>query len=170
LSFRVPHNADYGEVAQPGFWGLLFGRRLKIVRDANLTAAAEGLPYGARIIGTDPHGEWIAYEAPNGAQQLRFRAWEAWLANEPASTPNNTNITSATIDSDGRVVVLEGLHRTRAMARERVSIHPNKGGVERAPGWLDFSYDPAGLRDTPSTRAIAELLGADLNPPLVPAR
>jgi hypothetical protein len=35
-------DADYGEVAQPGFLGRLFGRRPKIVRDANLAAAAAG--------------------------------------------------------------------------------------------------------------------------------
>jgi hypothetical protein len=94
-------------------------------------------------------------EVPNGAQQVRFRAWEAWLANEPSAAPNNTDITSAVIDPDGRVVVLEGLHRTRAMARERILIDASRGGVERTPGWLDFSCDPTGLSDPPSTRAVA---------------
>jgi hypothetical protein len=50
------HDADYGEVAQPGFLGRLFGRRPKIVKDANLAAAAARLPQGAGIIGQDPNG------------------------------------------------------------------------------------------------------------------
>jgi hypothetical protein len=118
----------------------------------------------------DANGHWIVYEMPVGAQQVRFRAREAWLPNEPSFLPNNTTITVATVNRDGRVVVLEGLHRTRAMARERVLVDPNRGGVEQAPGWLDFSYDPAALRDTPSARAVSELLGGDPEAPLVPAR
>ena len=164
------HDADYGEVTRPGFLGRLFGRRPRIVRDANLSAAAAILPQGAGIIGTDPNGHWIAYEMPNGAQQVRFRASEAWLPNEPTALPNNTNITLATVHGDGRLVVLEGIHRTRAMARERVLIAPSRGGVEQAPGWLDFSYDPSAFRDTPSARAVSELLGGDPDAPLVPAR
>jgi hypothetical protein len=107
---------------------------------------------------------------PNGAQQVRFRASEAWFPTEPTVTPNYTNRTLATAHEDGRLVVLEGIHRTRAMARERVMIDPGRGGVEQAPGWLDFSYDPAGLRDTPSAGAVLELLGGDPDAPLVPAR
>jgi len=63
------HDADYGEVAQPGFLGRLFGRRPKIVKDANLAAAAASLPQGAGLIGEDPNGHWIVYEMPNGAQR-----------------------------------------------------------------------------------------------------
>src|SRR5262249_51580978 len=112
----------------------------------------------------------IVYETPNGAQQVRFRAREAWLPNEPTATPNYTTITLATILGDGRLVVLEGIHRTRAMARERVPIDPGRGGVEQAPGWLDFSYDHSALRDPPSARAISEVLGGAPDAPLVPAR
>ena len=107
---------------------------------------------------------------PNGAQQVRFRASAAWLPNEPTVMPNNTNITLATVDRNGRLIVVEGIRRTRAMASERVMIDPSRGGVEQAPGWLDFSYDPAAFRDTPSARAISELLGGDPDAPLVPAR
>jgi hypothetical protein len=140
------------------------------VRDANITAAAGCLPPAARRIASDSNGRWIVYESPNGPQQVRFRAWEAWLANEPTLTPNYTIITLATVHEDGRLVVLEGIHRTRAMARERVMIDPRRGGVEEAPGWLDFSYDPAALLDTPSSRAVMELLGGDPDAPIVPAR
>jgi hypothetical protein len=164
------HDADYGEVARPGFLGRLFGRRPRIVKEANLVAAAASLPQGAGIIGKDPNGHWIAYEMPTGAQQVRFRASEAWLPNEPTVTPNNTNITLATVHWDGRLLVLEGIHRTRAMARGRVMIDRSRGGVKQAPGWLDFSYDPSVFRDTPSARAISELLGGDPDAPLVPAR
>jgi hypothetical protein len=163
-------DADFGEVTHPGFLGRFFGRRSRIVRDANLPAAAASLPQGANIIGTDPNGHWIVYEMPNGAQQVRFRAREAWFPNEPTATPNNTNLTLATILGDGRLVILEGIHRTPAMARERVSIVPSRGGLEQAPGWLDFSYDPSAFRDTPSGRAFAEMLGSDPAAPLVPAR
>jgi hypothetical protein len=164
------HEADYGEVSQPGLIGRLFGRRPRIVREANLTAAAAGLPQGAGIIGTDPNGHWIAYEMPNGAQQVRFRASQAWLPNEPTVMPNNTIRTLATVHEDGRLVVLEGMHRTRAMARGRVMIDPSRGGVGQAPGWLDFSYDPSAFRDTPSAQAVSEMLGGDPDAPLVPAR
>jgi hypothetical protein len=162
-------DADYGEVVRPGFLGRLFGRRPRIVRDANVAVAAASLPQGARIIGTDSNGHWIAYEMPNGARRVRFRARDAWLPNEPSVMPNNTNITLAIVNRDGRLVVLEGVHRTRAMARERVMIDPNRGGLEQAPGWLDFSYDPSALRDTPSARAFSEMLGGDPDAPLVPA-
>ena len=155
------HDADYGEVVRPGFLGRLFGRRAKIVKDANIAAAAASLAQGARIIRRDPNGNWIVYEMPNGAQQVRFRAREAWLPNEPTVTPNNTNITLASVDRDGRLVVLEGIHRTRAVARERVMIGTSRGGVEQAPGWRDFSYDPAAFRDTPSARAVSSVLGGD---------
>jgi hypothetical protein len=117
------HDPDYGEVVHPGFLGRLFGRRPKIVKDANLAAAAASLPRGAGIIGKDPNGCWIVYEMPNGAQQVRFCAREAW-----------------------------------------------RGGVAQAPGWLDFSYDPSAFRDTPSARAVSEVLGGDPDAPLVPAR
>jgi hypothetical protein len=160
--------ADYGKVTRPGFLGRLFGRRPRIVRDANLAAAA-GLPPEARMIDQDPHGRWIVYEMANGAQQIRFRARDAWLPNEPTVTLNNTNITLATVLGDGRLVVLEGLHRTRAVARERVLIDPGRGGVARAPGWLDFSFAPAALRETPSARAVSELWGDDPEAPLIPA-
>jgi hypothetical protein len=148
----------------------LFGRRPRIVRDANLAAAAVSLPQGAGIVSEDPNGRWIVYEMPSGAQQVRFRATEAWLPNEPTATPNNTNITLATVHPDGRLVVLEGLHRTRAVARDRVLMEPSRGGVEHAPGWLDFAYDPSALRDTPSARAVAAALGGDPEAPLVSAR
>jgi hypothetical protein len=161
---------DYGEVAQPGFLERLFGRRPKIVRDANLAAAMARLPQGARIIAKDTNGHWAAYEMPNGAQQVRFHAQEAWLPNEPTATPNYTNLTLATVHGDGRLVVLEGIHRTRAMARGRAMIDPSRGGVEQVPGWLDFSYDPAALRDTASAQAVSELLSGDPDAPLVPAR
>jgi hypothetical protein len=164
------HEAEYGEVAQPGFLGRLFGRRPRIVKDANLAAATASLPQGASNISEDPNGHWIAYEMPNGAQRVRFRAREAWFPNQPTVMPNNTTITLATVLADGRLVVLEGIHRTRAMARERVMIDPGRGGVEQAPGWLDFSYDPSAFRDTPNARAVSELLGGDPDAPLVPAR
>jgi hypothetical protein len=109
----APHNADYGGVRQPGVFGRLFGSRPKIVRDADIAAAAMSLPEGAMVLRTDPNGNWIEYEMPNGAQQVRFRALEAWFPNEPTLTPNRTEITSATILPDGRIIVTEGLYRTR---------------------------------------------------------
>ena len=66
-----------------------------LCKDANLAAAAASLPPGAAIMDKDPNGCWIVYELPNGAQQVRFRASEAWLPNEPTVMPNNTNITLA---------------------------------------------------------------------------
>lgn len=161
---------DHGAVQQPGFLGRLFGRKPSIVRDADLEAATSRLPEGARVVQSDPRGNWVVYEQPGGAQRVRFRASEAWLPNEPSLTLNNTLVTSATIDPTGRVVVTEGLHRTRAVARNRVFLPLRLGGVEHAPGWLDFLHEPTALHDTPSTRAIAQLLGGDLDAPFIPAR
>jgi hypothetical protein len=56
------------------------------------------------------------------------------------------------------------------MAREGALIDPSRGGVAQAPGWLDFSYDPSALGETPSAQAVTELFGGDRDAPLVPAR
>jgi hypothetical protein len=44
------------------------------------------------------------------------------------------------------------------------------GGMEHAPGWLDFVHDPSELRDTPSARAISQIFGGDFDAPLVSAQ
>ena len=161
---------EHGEVKHPGFLGRLFDRRVKIVRDADIEAAIESLPREVAVVNTDPSENWVLYQMSDGALRIRFRAKEAWFPNEPTLRPNRTVGTVASINPDGRVVVTEGLHRTRAMARGRVMLDPKEGGVEKAPGWLDFAYDPSGLIDTPSVQAISQLLGGNPNRSLVPAR
>lgn len=166
---HVDH-VDYGEVHTPGFLRWLLRRPAKIIRDADIAAAMESLAPGAAVQKVDPSGSWIVYQIPGQAPRIRFRARDAWFPNEPTIVPNGSERTNATIDQYGRVVVTEGLHRTRAMARRRVVIAPKYGGVEKAPGWLDFSHDPTALSDTPSSREILKLLGDDPEAPLIPAR
>jgi hypothetical protein len=101
---------------------------------------------------------------------LRFRAREAWLAAEPTIMPNDSADTEAAIQTNGTIVVYEGLHRTRATARERVLIEGVVGVVSRAPGWLDFEHVDERPPLTLSTRDIMELFGGDPDAPPVPAR
>jgi hypothetical protein len=161
---------DYGEVRFPGFVGRLLRRSAKIVREANFAAALATLPSGTTVERTDSRGRWIAFRTATGKPKIRFRALEAWLAAEPTILGQGSEDTAATIRHDGIIFVYEGLHRTRATARERVLVKENVGGVWAAPGWLDFNlrdeFDPP----TPSTRAIMNLFGEDPDAPPVPAR
>jgi hypothetical protein len=162
---------DYGEVQQPGLLGRLFGRPPKIVREADFAAALATLPEGVLIVATDPSGNWIVFKMPDGSDVIRFRASAAWFPNEPTLVGDRSPRTLATVLADGKVVVFEGLHRTRAMARERSMIDNRNGGLIKAPGWLDFTYDSDALHETPSSIAIGELLGG--NPEsdrLIPAK
>jgi hypothetical protein len=119
----------------------------------------------------DMNRNWIVFKMPNGKMMIRFRATEAWLPNEPTPLPNRTVRTLATVNADKQVIVLEGLHRTRAAARARRLIRNSDGGADRAPGWLDFTYDPEALRETPSTNAINQMLGGSASDAqLVPAK
>jgi hypothetical protein len=136
---------DHG-LAEPeklGWVAWILGRKaqLKIIRDADLEAASSNLPAGAAILRADPNGDFVVYESPAGALRIRFRACAAWLPNEPTVLPNNTRAAVATVTPDGQVLVLEGVHRTRAVARERVILPVSLGGVENALGWLDFAFD-----------------------------
>jgi hypothetical protein len=141
---------DHGEVGTErlGWLAWLLGRiaEPRIVREADLDAAVGSLPVGATILNADPNGNYVVYEMPSGEPRIRFRASAAWLPNEPTAIPNNTPIMSASITRDGQVLVMEGLHRARAMARDKVMIAPKLGGVEEAPGWLDFPHDPVGAK------------------------
>ncbi len=129
-----------------GWLAWLFGPRARriIVREADVEAARQGLPPNAHLLAVDPNGNYIVYESRTGLQVMRFRASAAWLANEPTIIGNNSPARIAAILPDGRVLVVEGLHRTRAMARDRVMLSTRLGGVEQAPGWLDFAHDPEG--------------------------
>jgi hypothetical protein len=164
-------NPDYGKIQQPGLFGRLVGREPKIVRDAEFDAAIAGLPKDSTIVSADTNSKWVVFKMPDGKMMIRFRAIEAWLPNEPTPLPNRTIRTLAAVQADGKVIVLEGLHRTRAVARARRLISNSDGGADRAPGWLDFTYDPEALRETPSTIAINEMLGgAASSAPLIPAK
>lgn len=161
---------DFGEVRWPGWFGRWRRRPPRIVREANFAAALAALPAGATVERTDPRGHWIAFRAANGKEMVRFRATKAWLAGEPTIIPNESADTQAAIQSDGSIVVYEGLHRTRATARDRVLIEGVIGVVAGAPGWLDFEHVEERPPLTPSTRAIMELFGGDPDAPPVPAR
>ena len=138
----------YGQVETQklGWFDWLLGGRVKgiIVREADIEAALQSLPTGVIVITVDPNGYFIFYEMPDRDQRIRFRARAAWLPNEPTVIFNRSNETKAGVTPQGQVLVMEGLHRTRAMARDHVMIDRNRGGVEQAPGWLDFTFDPDG--------------------------
>jgi hypothetical protein len=137
---------DYGlvETEKLGWIAWLLGAAAKrrIVREAAMEAVMQDLPAGATVLAADPNENYVAYELPSGEPRIRFRASAAWLPNEPSASPNFTPQTIASLTSEGQVLVLEGLHRTRGMAREKTMIAPKLGGVEKAPGWLDFAYVP----------------------------
>jgi hypothetical protein len=115
-----------------------------IVREADIEAARKSLPADVTVLIVDPVGYYILYEIPSGDLRIRFRASAAWLPNQPTPGTNRSPKTRAGIMSGGRVLVLEGLHRTRAMARDQMMIAQWLGGVAHAPGWLDFGYDSEG--------------------------
>jgi len=104
----------------------------------------QGLPPQAVISATDTAKSYFVYRIADGTWRIRFLASAAWLPNEPTVIPNNTRLTRASVTSDSKILILEGLHRTRSMAREKVLIMPNLGGVLDAPGWLDFVFDAEG--------------------------
>lgn len=161
---------DFGEVRRSGLVGRLLRRPVRIVREANFPAALATLPAGAVVERTDPRGHWIAYRKADGKPVVRFRASEAWLEGEPTLMSNLSINTAAAIRPDGTVLVYEGLHRTRATARDRVLIEEALGGTSLAPGWLDFVLADERPPATSSTRAIMESMGGDPDAPPVPAR
>jgi hypothetical protein len=163
-------NPDFGKVRAPGIIGRLLRRPTQIVREANFAAALATLPAGSTVERSDAQGNWIAFQSVDGDRMIRFRAAEAWLAAEPTIMPNDSDETAAAIQADGTVVVYEGLHRTRAVARDSVLIEEAVGGVFSAPGWLDFVLVEERPPATASVRAIMELFGGDPDAPPVPAR
>jgi hypothetical protein len=161
---------DFGEVRPPGMVGRIFRRRPTIVREANFAAARVGLPMGSSIESIDSRGNWIVFQGPDGKPKIRFRASAAWLAAEPTIMPNDSVRAEAALHVDEKVVVYEGLHRTRATARDKIVIEEAVGGVPSAPGWLDFDLVVERPQPTPSVRAVMQLFGGDPDAPAVPAR
>ncbi len=163
---------DFGEVRWPGLIGRVLGRLPRIIREANFAAATvAGMPVNASVVKTDPQQHWIIYKRPDRVELIRFRASTAWLAGEPTVGRNDTPRTKAVVLDDRRVVVHEGLHRTRATARDRLVISEEFGGSPGLLGLLDFRLgEDEPLPDTSSVRAVAAMLGGDLNAQPVPAR
>jgi hypothetical protein len=148
----------------------LLRRRPIIVREANFAAALAMLPAGSTVEGIDRSKNWITFRLATGQPMIRFRASKAWLVAEPTLLGNGTADTDAVVEADGRVVVREGLHRTRGVARDRIVIEAKFGGVPTAPGWLDFALGDKRPPDTPSVQAMIQMLGGDPDAPPVPAR
>ena len=132
------------EVEKLGWLEWLRGKRPRriIVREADFEAALQCLPLGAAVLAIDPNGNFIFYELPDGLPMIRFRASAAWLPNEPTWGLNESPDRVACIIAEGQILVLEGLHRTRGMARDKSMIETDLGGIDRAPGWLDFLHKP----------------------------
>jgi len=132
---------DHGQTEweKLGWWAWLTGKRARriIVREADLEAALQSLPEGATASVLDLNGNYIVYTLRDGEQRIRFRASAAWLPNEPTILENKTPDTGVTILLDGRILVFEGLHRTRAMARDRLTVPSKLAASNKHPdGWI----------------------------------
>ena len=96
-------------------------------------------PEGRTILRLDPNGKYVIFEQ-NGTNKMQFDVNAA----EPATTgplgpPPGTPRTAATIGSDGKIYVLEGMHRLEG-AQAGGTITPQDGGIPALPGWLEYNY------------------------------
>jgi RHS repeat-associated protein len=99
-------------------------------------------PQGARIIQTDPHGAWVIFEDATGVKKIQFDVTEASnLAKGPLGPGRGTLQTGAAVGQDGKVVVVEGMHRLEA-CKGGAQIAPGEGGIPGLPGWLEFNLWP----------------------------
>jgi hypothetical protein len=99
-------------------------------------------PPGARIVQADPNGKWVIFEDAAGAKKIQFDVNEAKnLAAGPLGPPRGTPTTGAFVGPDGKVTVVEGMHRLEE-AKAGAQIPPDQGGVPGLPGWLEYDLWP----------------------------
>jgi hypothetical protein len=80
----------------------------------------------------------VIFEDATGVQKIQFDVTEASnLAKGPLGPPRGTDPTLATIGPNGKVVVMEGMHRLEA-AQAGAQIPVGKGGIPGLPGWLEY--------------------------------
>jgi hypothetical protein len=101
-------------------------------------------PQGARILQTDPNGKWVIFEDAAGAKKIQFDVTNAEnVAKGPLGPGRGTSRTGAFVGSDGKVYVVEGMHRLEA-AQAGAQIASDKGGVVGLVGWLEYYIWPPG--------------------------
>lgn len=101
------------------------------------------LSQGANVLRTDPNGKWVIFEDAAGAKKIQFDVSAASnVAKGPLGpgTGQSTN-TGAFVDQNGKVNVVEGMHRLEA-AQAGVQIPPGLGGIPGLPGWLEYDIWP----------------------------
>ncbi len=109
-----------------------------LVHNTSGTGGIGQPPQGAKILQTDPNGKWVIFEDAAGAKKIQFDVSEASnLAKGPLGPGRGTPETGALVGPDGKVVVVEGMHRLEA-AKGGTVIPPDKGGVPGLPGWLEY--------------------------------
>jgi hypothetical protein len=112
------------------------------VHNASGTGGIGRPPKGARILLTDPNCKWVIYEDTAGVKKIQFDVSEASNLTQGALGPSRgTPQTGAAVGPDGRVVVVEGMHRLEA-AKVGAQIAPAEGGVPGLPGWLEYDLWP----------------------------
>jgi hypothetical protein len=94
------------------------------------------LPNGSKL---SEFGEnYFVLEYPDGTKTIRFKACEAKQVRQPVKgEPSGTPETLASLNSEGDVVVQEGLHRLNAVAVDGASVADS---VQGATGWLEYNY------------------------------
>jgi hypothetical protein len=98
-------------------------------------------PQGATILQTDPHGTWVIFEV-NGVKKIQFDVSEASnLTKGPLGPGRGSPETGAFVGPDGKVVVVEGMHRLEA-AKAGAQIPPGQGGIRGLAGWLEYNLWP----------------------------
>jgi hypothetical protein len=95
------------------------------------------LPEGA-VVG-DVRDHYVVYDHA-GESRIRFAADQSYQVAEISANSNGSDRTIASVADDGRVYVFEGNHRARAAALGR-EIPVAYGGVEGAPGVLDYGFE-----------------------------
>lgn len=100
-------------------------------------------PQGGKVLQSDPNGKWVILEDATGMKRIQFDVSEASnLAKGSLGPGRGTPETGALVGPDGKVVVVEGMHRLEA-ARGGTAIPPDRGGVLGLPGWLEYDlFDP----------------------------
>jgi hypothetical protein len=99
-------------------------------------------PPGSTILQTDPNRKWGICKDSAGKKRIQFDASEARrMSKGPLGPGRGTPLTGAAIDPNGKVVVVEGMHRLDA-AKAGVQIPVGQGGVPNLPGWLEFDLWP----------------------------
>jgi hypothetical protein len=84
----------------------------------------------------------MIFEDATGAKKIQFDVSEASnLAQGPLGPGRGTLRTGAFVGPDGKVTVVEGMHRLEA-AQGGAQIAPGQGGVSGLPGWLEYDWWP----------------------------